>query len=94
MELEEAARQLGYINLYDVFAGCKAFKRESEFWCWLANSFEYNDDMIKQNCFAREGQDEFIAQVCRLTPLVSCDLGATMQVFNMAHFKCPWQKQA
>ena len=75
LELEEEARQLGHLNLYDVFAGNKAFKRESEFWCWLAHTFEFSDDPIKQNCFTRAGEDEFITQACRLTPLSLVPLG-------------------
>ena len=75
LELEEEARQLGHLNLYDVFAGSKAFKRESEFWCWVAHTFEYCDDPIKQNCLTRAGEDEFITQACRLTPLSLVPLG-------------------
>ena len=75
LELEEEARQLGHLNLYEVFAGSKAFKRESEFWCWVAHTFEYCDDPIKQNCLTRAGEDEFITQACRLTPLSLVPLG-------------------
>ena len=75
LELEEEARQLGHLNLYDVFAGSKAFKRESQFWCWVAHTFEYCDDPIKQNCLTRAGEDEFITQACRLTPLSLVPLG-------------------
>ena len=55
LELEEEARQLGHLNLYDVFAGCKAFSKEAELWCLVANSFEYLDGTILQNCFTPEG---------------------------------------